>query len=154
MSALPARIGRYEIEAEVGRGTMGVVYRARAGRPVFAGKRATDELPAFLGVASVVVSPRVSGVNTPFKIYTYLASGRPLVATRTLTHTQLLDDTTAWLVDATPAGIAGGIRAALADPAEAGLRAERGRALVEREYSAARYAEKVAAAYSAIGARR
>jgi glycosyltransferase involved in cell wall biosynthesis len=125
--------------------------RARSGRAVFAGRRATDELPAFLGLASVLVSPRVSGVNTPFKIYTYLASGRPLVATRALTHTQLLDDTTAWLVEATPEGLAGGIRAALADPAEAARRAERGRALVEREYSEARHAEKVAAAYAALG---
>jgi glycosyltransferase involved in cell wall biosynthesis len=124
--------------------------RARAGRAVFAGRRPTGELPAFLGLASVVVSPRVSGVNTPFKIYTYLASGRPLVATRTLTHTQLVDDTTAWLVDPAPEGIAAGIRAALADPAEAARRAERGRALVEREYSETRYGEKVAAAYSAL----
>ena len=131
--------------------------RARVGRQavcLFAGKRATDELPAFLGVASVLVSPRVSGVNTPFKIYTYLASGRPLVATRTLTHTQLLDDGTAWLVDPTPDGLAGGIRAALGDPGEAARRAERGRALVEREYSEERHAEKVAAAYLDLARKR
>ena len=130
--------------------------RARAARGtacVFAGKRATDELAAFLGIASVLVSPRVSGVNTPFKVYTYLASGRPLVATRAVTHTQLLDDTTAWLVEPTPEGLAAGIRAALADPVEAARRAERGRDLVEREYSERRHAEKVAAAYAGIAAR-
>jgi glycosyltransferase involved in cell wall biosynthesis len=129
--------------------------RARATRAagcVFAGKRATSELPAFLGAAAVVVSPRVSGANTPFKVYTYLASGRPMVATRILTHTQLLDDTIAWLVEPTPAGLAAGIRSVLADPGEARRRAARGLALVAREYSAARHAEKVAAAYAAIAA--
>ena len=127
--------------------------RARAARDaacVFAGKRATRELPAFLGAAAVVASPRITGANTPFKIYTYLASGRPIVATRILTHTQLLDDSTAWLVEPTPAGLAGGIRSVLADPAEAGRRAASGVALVGREYSRARHAEKVAAAYQAI----
>jgi glycosyltransferase involved in cell wall biosynthesis len=129
--------------------------RARASRGaacVFAGKRATSELPAFLGAAAVVVSPRVSGANTPFKVYTYLASGRPLVATRILTHTQLLDDSIAWLVEPTPAGLAAGIRSVLADPGEARRRAARGLALIAREYSEARHAEKVAAAYAAIAA--
>jgi glycosyltransferase involved in cell wall biosynthesis len=127
--------------------------RARAGRDatcVFAGKRATTELPAFLGAAAVVASPRITGANTPFKIYTYLASGRPLVATRILTHTQLVDDGMAWLVEPTPAGLASGIQAALADPAEARRRAQRGVDLIAREYSEARHAEKVAAAYAAI----
>jgi glycosyltransferase involved in cell wall biosynthesis len=91
----------------------------------------------------VLVSPRCRGVNTPFKVYTYLASGRPLVATRIPTHTQLLDDTLAFLVEPSAEGLAAGIRAALADPPEARRRAERGRALIEKEYSAARYAEKV-----------
>ncbi len=129
--------------------------RARAARGaacVFAGKRATSELPAFLGAAAVVVSPRVSGANTPFKVYTYLASGRPMVATRILTHTQLLDDSIAWLVEPTPAGLAAGIRSVLADPGEARRRAARGLALIAREYSEARHAEKVAAAYAAIAA--
>src|SRR5688572_30048024 len=120
------------------------------GSCVFAGKRPTAELPAFLGAASVVASPRISGANTPFKVYTYLASGRPLVATRILTHTQILDDSLAWLVEPTPEGLAGGIRAALADPAEARRRAARGLDLIAREYSEARHAEKVAAAYASI----
>ena len=125
---------------------------ARGAACVFAGKRATSELPAFLGAAAVVVSPRITGANTPFKVYTYLAAGRPMVATRILTHTQLLDDSVAWLVEPTPAGLAAGIRSALADPEEARRRAARGLALIAREYSEARHAEKVAAAYTAIAA--
>jgi hypothetical protein len=58
----------------------------------------------------------------------------------------------AWLADPTAAGLAASIRAALADPAEARRRAERGLALIAREYSEARHAEKVAAAYGAIAA--
>ena len=52
-----------------------------------------------LVIADLLVSPRVKGENTPFKVYTFLASGRPLLATRIPTHTQLLDDDLAWLVE-------------------------------------------------------
>jgi glycosyltransferase involved in cell wall biosynthesis len=120
-------------------------------RCLFSGKRPPYELPAFLAVADVLVSPRIQGENTPFKVFTYLASGTPLVATRIPTHTQLLDDSLAFLVEPTADGLAAGIRQALERPDEARARADRGRALIEREYSAARYQEKVAAAYAAIG---
>lgn len=128
--------------------------KARAGaaspRCVFAGKRPTTELPVFLALADVLVSPRRTGVNTPFKVYTYLASGKPVVATRIDTHTQLLDDTLAILTDVTAEGLGAGIRFALAHPEEAAARAQRGRALIEREYSVERFAEKVARAYGVI----
>jgi glycosyltransferase involved in cell wall biosynthesis len=132
------------------------VLRARlspsGGRCLFAGKRPPSELPAFLALADVLVSPRTRGENTPFKIYTYLASGKPLVATRIASHTQLLDDTTSFLVEATAAGLAGGITSALADSEAAAARARRGRQLVEERYSAARYAGKVREAYDAVAA--
>ena len=121
-------------------------------RCIFSGKRPPSDLPAFLALTDVLVSPRRQGQNTPFKVFTYLASGKGLVATRIPTHTQLLDDSLAFLVEPTPEGLAGGIRQALADPTEAQARAARGRALIEREYSPARYAEKVARAYDAITA--
>jgi glycosyltransferase involved in cell wall biosynthesis len=126
--------------------------RAAAARAVFAGPRPPSDLKAFLGLADVLVSPRIRGENTPFKVYTYLASGKPLVATRLPTHTQLMDDSMAVLVEATPAGLAGGIRAVLADPVAAATRAARGRALIERDYSPRRFAEKVARAYAAVEA--
>jgi len=125
---------------------------ARTGRLVFAGKRPPAELPSFLALADLLVSPRLRGENTPFKVYTYLASGKPLVATRLPTHTQLMDDSMAFLVEPTAAGLAGGVRAVLADPSEASQRAARGRALIEREYSARRYAEKVAQVYAEVEA--
>jgi glycosyltransferase involved in cell wall biosynthesis len=119
-------------------------------RCTFAGKRPPAELPAFLALADVVVSPRLRGENTPFKVYTYMASGRPLVATRIATHTQLLDDSLAFLVDPSPEGLAGGIEDALADPERARGRAARARALVEREYSPRRYVDKVKEAYEGV----
>jgi glycosyltransferase involved in cell wall biosynthesis len=139
-------------------GTPGDVARMKAaarGRGVgercaFSGPRPPSELPAFLALADVLVSPRAKGQNTPFKIFTYLASGRPLVATRIPTHTQLLDDTTALLVEPTPAGLAAGIRSSLEHPEDAAGRARRGRELIEREYSTARYREKIARAYATV----
>jgi glycosyltransferase involved in cell wall biosynthesis len=119
-------------------------------RCVFSGKRPPSELPAFLAVADVVASPRRQGQNTPFKIFTYLASGKPLVATRIPTHTQLLDEAIALLVEPTPRGLAAGIREALDRPEEAHARAERGAALIDREYSVERYRQKIARAYAEV----
>jgi glycosyltransferase involved in cell wall biosynthesis len=123
--------------------------RAEA-RCVFAGKRPPSELPRFLAAADVVASPRCRGENTPFKLYTYLASGRPVVATRIPTHTQLLDDTLALLVEPTAEGLASGIREVLGNPRQARLRAETGRALVAREYGPERFREKLGRAYEEV----
>jgi glycosyltransferase involved in cell wall biosynthesis len=119
-------------------------------RCVFSGKRPPTDLPAFVALADVLVSPRTKGENTPFKIYTYLASGKPLVATLIPSHTQLLDDSLAWLVEASSEGLASGIRTALARPEEAKARAEAGRALIESEYSPTRFRDKVRRAYEEL----
>jgi glycosyltransferase involved in cell wall biosynthesis len=121
-----------------------------ADRVFFSGTRPPAELPIFLALADVLASPRVKGENTPFKIYSYLASGRPIVATRIPTHTQLLDDSIAFLVEPTSEALAGGLRQALEQKDDARARAERGLALVEREYSVERYREKIARAYKEV----
>src|SRR2546428_8162622 len=86
---------------------------------VFAGERPAQEIPAYLLAATVLVSPRSRGTNTPLKIYQYLRSGKPIVATRLLTHTQVLNDDTAILTGSMPREFADGILVALNDPIRA-----------------------------------
>jgi glycosyltransferase involved in cell wall biosynthesis len=106
-----------------------------AGVVVFAGQRPADEIPLFLDAADLLVSPRSSGTNTPLKIYQYLRSGRAIVATRLLTHTQVLDDAVAILTPATPEGFAEGILGGLEDPAMARAIGESALRLAETKYS-------------------
>jgi len=102
---------------------------------VFAGQRPADEIPAFLDAADVLVSPRSHGTNTPLKIYQYLRSGRPIVATRLLTHTQVLDDAVSFLTPATPEGFGAGILGALSDRAKAHEVGAQAKHLAETKYS-------------------
>ena len=84
--------------------------RAKApAQAIFAGYQPAREIPAYLAAADILASPRISGTNTPLKIYSYLRSGRPIVATDLLTHTQVLDRDTALLVKPEPEAFAAGI---------------------------------------------
>jgi glycosyltransferase involved in cell wall biosynthesis len=102
---------------------------------VFAGQRPAPEIPLFLRMADVLVSPRSTGTNTPLKIYQYLRSGTAIVATRLLTHTQVLNDDVAVLTPPTPEGFAEGILRVIDHPGTASLIAERARHLAETKYS-------------------
>jgi len=102
---------------------------------IFAGQRPAEEIPSFLDAADVLVSPRSLGTNTPLKIYQYLRSGRPIVATRLLTHTQVLDDDVAFLTAATPDAFGAGVLAAIADPDRARAIGARARHLADTKYS-------------------
>src|SRR5690348_2260977 len=102
---------------------------------IFAGQRPAADIPAFLDAADVLVSPRSTGTNTPLKIYQYLRAGRPIVATRLLTHTQVLTDEVSFLTSATPEGFAEGILAAVGDPERARATGARARHLAETKYS-------------------
>jgi glycosyltransferase involved in cell wall biosynthesis len=90
-------------------------YRGRAlelgiGESVhFLGPRPVERLGDYLRQATVLASPRIQGENTPMKIYSYLDSGRPLVATRLPTHTQVLDDEVACLTAPDPASFGEGL---------------------------------------------
>jgi glycosyltransferase involved in cell wall biosynthesis len=109
---------------------------------IFAGERPADEIPAYLLAADVLVSPRSRGTNTPLKIYQYLRSGKPIVATRLLTHTQVLGDDTAVLTGATPREFAAGILEALADRARSAAMGGRARLLADTKYSYEAYLDR------------
>jgi len=117
---------------------------------IFAGERPAAEIPAYLLACDVLVSPRSRGTNTPLKIYQYLRSGKPIVATRLLTHTQVLSDQTAILTGASPSEFAGGILAGLADPERAEALGRRARELAETKYSYEAYLERTRQAVEAL----
>jgi glycosyltransferase involved in cell wall biosynthesis len=88
-----------------------------ADRVILEPARPQAEIPGYLAAADVLVSPRVQGINPPGKLLSYLASGRPVVATDTLVHNQLLTDECAILTRPDAAGFAEGLVAALTDTA-------------------------------------
>lgn len=50
-----------------------------------------DQVYDLMKNCDVLISPRVSGTNTPMKIYTYMASGKPIVASDIPAHNLLKD---------------------------------------------------------------
>jgi len=78
-------------------------------RFIFTGQVWPNLISLFIELADILVSPRIEGNNTPLKIYSYLRSGKPIVATDHPTHTQVLDNTIAILTKVTPVAFAGGI---------------------------------------------
>jgi glycosyltransferase involved in cell wall biosynthesis len=119
---------------------------------IFTGQRAVEDIPLFLDAADVLVSPRSTGTNTPLKIYQYLRSGRPIVATRLLTHTQVLDDSVAILTEPTAGGLASGILDAIEDPARARAIGGRARSLAEQKYTHEAYLDRTRAACAQLAA--
>ena len=105
----------------------------------------------FTRAASVLVSPRLHGSNTPLKIYEQLASGRPLVATRIDAHTQVLDDSVCWLVAPDPASFAAGLTAALTDRRAAEERSLNAAELYRRRYSRPVYEGKIRQLLELVG---
>lgn len=93
---------------------------------LFLGKVLPEKIPHLLTVADVLVSPRAGGMNPPAKIYTYMQSGRPVVATDIPAHSSVTGNA-ARLTAAEPQGIAEGILWALLNPAEALRMAEAAR---------------------------
>ena len=88
-----------------------------AGRVTLGQARPQAEMPGYLAAADVLVSPRIQGINPPGKLLSYLASGRPVVATDTLVHNQLLTADCAILTAPDAAGLADGLVRALTDTA-------------------------------------
>jgi len=107
------------------------------------GPRPVERIGEYLGQATIVASPRTQGRNTPMKVYSYLDSGAPLLATRLPTHTQVLDDEIAQLVEPTADDMSRGIKELLVDAALRQRLADNARKRVEEEFSPEAYSRKL-----------
>jgi len=114
-----------------------------ASQCIFTGRLSQERAQKYIGMASILVSPRSAGINTPLKIYEQLASGIPLVATNIYSHTQVLDDSVAILVESDPDDMARGLAEALSDHAKRQQIVAAAKKLYEEKYSRPVYMKKI-----------
>ena len=116
----------------------------------FVGSVHPSRIPSFVESADLIVSPRARGKYTPLKIYNYLRSRRPLIATDLPTHTQTLDADIALLVPPTDEGLAAGMQKVLDDPGFGQQLAEAAATRANAEFSDDDYIRKVVEFYGQV----
>jgi len=116
----------------------------------FLGPRPFNQLEAYLAEADILACPRIRGINTPMKIFPYLHSGRPVLATDLYTHNQRLSHNEAYLVPADPHGFAEGMVALAENEALMQQLGRNGMAFVEREHTYEAHHRRLNQAYDWI----
>ena len=117
----------------------------------FLGARPVAQLHRLIAEADVVISPRIVGNNTPMKIYSYLHSGKPLVATAIPSHTQVLNAEVARLCEPNVDDFAQGLVWAITHCDEARKMGERARKLAEERYTFSVFKKNLLELYDRFG---
>ena len=121
---------------------------------VFTGQQPAKEIPGFVQAADLLVSPRIRGTNTPLKIYSYLRSGKPIVATNLLTHTQVLTPQIAMLVEPRAEAFAAAMIALIDRADERDRLSAAAVAVAHEKYSRQSYLRRTALAYERLAKSR
>ncbi len=116
----------------------------------FVGQRPPEEMPLYMALADILLSPRNKGTNTPLKLYTYLRSGKPLLATQIYSHTQILNSDIAMLVPPTAEGLGQGTVELLQNPELTRKLASNAKKVADENYSWEVFLERNRRAYEAF----
>jgi len=116
----------------------------------FCGPRPVEQLGHYLEQADILLSPRIQGNNTPMKLYSYMDSGRAVLATNLPTHTQVLTDKFSCLVEPDRVSMAKGMKKLLADPDLCRELGEKARAVAREKYSLEAFRKKLESFYTKI----
>lgn len=123
-------------------------------RVVLPGVLPPEKMQTVMMACDVLTSPRSRGTNTPLKLYSYLKSGVPILATDLLTHTQVLDNTTAVLTEPSPEALSKGLLKLYKDPSLRKKLAQAALELEQKHYSYPAYREKTIHLLDTIAALR
>jgi glycosyltransferase involved in cell wall biosynthesis len=107
-------------------------------------------MPAWFQIADCLVSLRTQGDNIPLKIFEYMATGRPIVASRGAAHEPVLDESRAFLCDADADDVARAIHRVFAEPVRARAVALAAAEHANRNYSWSRFRRLVGDIYQKL----
>lgn len=116
----------------------------------FVGKQPVQDLYALMLQADIMLSPRTQGVNTPMKVYSYLDSGRPVLATRLPTHTQVMTDAISFLVEPDPVDFGKGLLLCSEDQEQVRSKIRNAEEFIRLEHSLEAFEQRVAQIYEAL----
>jgi glycosyltransferase involved in cell wall biosynthesis len=137
----PADIQKYSSQAT----TRGIHAKVH-----FIGPQPVGRMAALFQSADVLVSPRIKGNNTPMKIYSYLASGKAILATDLPTHTEVLTTAVAVLAPPQPEAWADAMQKLASDPVLRERLGTAGRQLAAEAYSVETFDRTVGELYDWI----
>ena len=143
IGGIPEHIARYEGRAR----DLGIFERVH-----FTGPRPLEELGQCLADADILTVPRIRGINTPMKVFSFLHSGRPLVATDLPTHSQILTPDVAVLAAPEPEAFARAILRLVDDPEARARIGRAGREFVEADHTVEAYRSRVNRLYDWVEA--
>lgn len=115
------------------------------------GSRPVSDLAGLLAQADVLVSSQLQAINTPMKIYSYLASGKPVLATDLSAHRAILSEDSAVLADPNPEAFAAALIRLLSDPDLRRRLGESGARLVSDRYDYRHFRQRLWDAYHLLG---
>ena len=116
----------------------------------FAGHKPFANLQFYLEQGDILLSPRIKGKNTPMKIFSYLSSGKPILATNIESHTQVLDSSCAYLVNPESKNFSIGLSELIENKELREKIGKSGKELAKKNYSLESYKKKVENIYSKI----
>ncbi|HMO50788.1 MAG TPA: glycosyltransferase [Kiritimatiellia bacterium] len=120
-----------------------------ADQVLFAGTIAPDRLPSFLAAADILLSTRISGLNSPLKLLDYLKTGRAIAATDVPANHTILTGETAVFAPPTPDAYAGLIVDLTRDANHRHQLGAAGRRIYEDNYTFRHHQERLRACYEA-----
>ena len=121
-----------------------------AAHVTFLGKVPPDSLVNYLAASDILLSPRVSGVNTPLKILDYMKVGRAILATDIESNRLLVDETTAVLASPEPKPFAAAVSALAIDPEKRKILGNAGRKLYETRYNFQQFRQRLNDCYTFV----
>jgi glycosyltransferase involved in cell wall biosynthesis len=109
-----------------------------------------EESMVFLAYAKILISPRIAGTTIPLKIYSYMHSGKPIIATNIPAHTQVLNKDIALLVEPTKEDLAEGMITLLSDPDLCKLLGDSAHQFAHEHFNYQKYEAKVKQIYQSF----